>query len=132
LAFVIGRRMGYGEYPMEPHNIPITLLGTALLRFGFNGGSALAANGLAANAIVVTNTAATVAALIWMVIGWIKGKPSSLGIVSGAIAGLAAITPAAGFVDVKGALVIGIVAGVICYLAMDLRIRKGIDESLDA
>lgn len=117
---------------MEPHNIPITLLGTALLRFGFNGGSALAANGLAANAIVVTNTAATVAALIWMVIGWIKGKPSSLGIVSGAIAGLAAITPAAGFVDVKGALVIGIVAGVICYLAMDLRIRKGIDESLDA
>jgi Amt family ammonium transporter len=135
LAFVVGRRAGLGEYPMEPHNIPMTLLGTALLWFGwfgFNGGSALAANGLAANAIVVTNTAAAVAGAVWMVIGWMKSKPSSLGIASGAIAGLAAITPAAGFVDVKGAIIIGLVAGIICYLAMDFRIRRGIDESLDA
>jgi len=135
LAFVVGRRAGLGEYPMEPHNIPMTLLGTALLWFGwfgFNGGSALAANGLAANAIVVTNTAAAVAGAVWMVIGWMKSKPSSLGIASGAIAGLAAITPAAGFVDVKGAIIIGLVAGIICYLAMDFRIKRGIDESLDA
>ncbi len=135
LAFVVGKRSGFDEYSIEPHNIPMTLLGAALLWFGwfgFNGGSALAANGLAANAIVVTNTSAAVAGAVWMIIGWIKGKPGSLGIVSGAIAGLAAITPAAGFVDVKGAIVIGIVAGVICYLAMDFRIKKKIDESLDA
>ena len=135
LALVIGKRRGYGEYSMEPHNIPMTLLGAALLWFGwfgFNGGSALAANGLAANAIVVTNVAAVVAAAVWMVIGWIGGKPGSLGIVSGAIAGLAAVTPAAGFIDVKGAIVIGLVAGLICYYAMDFRIRKGLDESLDA
>lgn len=135
LALVIGKRMGYGEYSMEPHNVPMTLLGAALLWFGwfgFNGGSALAANGLAANAIVVTNVAAVVAAAVWMVIGWIGGKPGSLGIVSGAIAGLAAITPAAGFIDVKGAIVIGLVAGLICYYAMDFRIKRGLDESLDA
>jgi len=135
LAFVVGKRGGFGEYNIEPHNIPMTLLGAALLWFGwfgFNGGSALAANGLAANAIVVTNTSAAVAGAVWMIIGWIKGKPGSLGIVSGAIAGLAAITPAAGFVDVKGAIIIGLVSGIICYLAMDFRIKKQIDESLDA
>ena len=135
LALVIGKRTGFGEYGMEPHNVPMTLLGAALLWFGwfgFNGGSALAANGLAANAIVVTNTSAAVAGAVWMIIGWMKGKPGSLGIVSGAIAGLAAITPAAGFVDVKGAVVIGLVAGVICYIAMDFRIKRKIDESLDA
>ena len=135
LALVIGKRTGFGEYGMEPHNVPMTLLGAALLWFGwfgFNGGSALAANGLAANAIVVTNTSAAVAGAVWMIIGWMKGKPGSLGIVSGAIAGLAAITPAAGFVDVKGAMVIGLVAGVICYIAMDFRIKRKIDESLDA
>ncbi|WP_202319697.1 ammonium transporter [Archaeoglobus neptunius] len=135
LALVVGRRTGFEEYSIEPHNIPMTLLGAALLWFGwfgFNGGSALAANGLAANAIVVTNTSAAVAGLVWMIIGWTRGKPGSLGIVSGAIAGLAAITPAAGFVDVKGAVIIGLVAGVICYAAMDFRIKKRIDESLDA
>ncbi|MBN1455850.1 MAG: ammonium transporter, partial [Methanomicrobia archaeon] len=101
LALVIGKRRGFGEEPMGPHNIPLTLLGAALLWFGwfgFNGGSALAANGLAANAFVVTNTSAAAGAIGWMAANWLQGKPSSLGVVSGAIAGLVAITPAAGFV----------------------------------
>ncbi|AAB90264.1 ammonium transporter [Archaeoglobus fulgidus] len=135
VAMTIGKRAGFEEYSIEPHSIPLTLIGAALLWFGwfgFNGGSALAANDVAINAVVVTNTSAAVAGFVWMVIGWIKGKPGSLGIVSGAIAGLAAITPAAGFVDVKGAIVIGLVAGIVCYLAMDFRIKKKIDESLDA
>ena len=135
LAFVVGRRRGFGEYTMEPHNIPMTLLGAALLWFGwfgFNGGSALAANGLAANAFLVTNTAASAGALAWLIASWLRGKPGSLGIVSGAIAGLVAITPAAGFVDPLSAIVIGGVAGVICYYAMLFRISRGIDESLDA
>jgi Amt family ammonium transporter len=135
LAFVVGKRRGFGEYSMEPHSIPMTLLGAALLWFGwfgFNGGSALAANGLAANAFIVTNTAASSGALAWLLASWIKGKPGSLGIVSGAIAGLVAITPAAGFVDPLSAIVIGGVAGVICYYAMLFRISRGIDESLDA
>ncbi len=135
LALVIGRRMGFGEYSIEPYNIPLTLIGGALLWFGwfgFNGGSALQANGLAANAIVVTFVASCVGGAVWMVASWLKGKPGSLSIISGVIAGLAAITPAAGFVDVKGAIVIGLVAGILCYLALDYRVRKGIDESLDA
>src|SRR5512136_3429046 len=101
LAIVIGKRNGFGEHMMEPANIPMTLLGTALLWFGwfgFNSGSALAANGLAANAFVVTNTAAAAGALAWMFASWYHGKPSSLGVVSGAIAGLVAITPASGYV----------------------------------
>jgi Amt family ammonium transporter len=135
LAAVIGKRTEFGEINIEPHNIPMTLLGGALLWFGwfgFNGGSALAANETAARAVLVTNVSAVVAALVWMIIGWINGKPSSLGIISGAIAGLAAVTPAAGFIDVKGALLIGLIAGVICYFAMDFRIKIGLDESLDA
>ncbi|AGK62034.1 ammonium transporter [Archaeoglobus sulfaticallidus PM70-1] len=135
LAFVVGKRRGFGEYSMEPHNIPMTLLGAALLWFGwfgFNAGSALAANDLAANAFIVTNTAASAGAISWLIVSWIKGKPGSLGIVSGAIAGLVAITPAAGFVDPLSAIIIGVVAGVICYYAMLFRISKGIDESLDA
>jgi Amt family ammonium transporter len=135
LAMVIGKRREFGEVSIEPHNIPLTLLGGALLWFGwfgFNGGSALAANGLAANAIVVTNVAAMVAAAVWMFAAWAGGKPGSLSIVSGAIAGLAAVTPAAGFIDVRGAIIIGLVAGVICYKAMDFRIKAGLDESLDA
>ncbi|AEA46716.1 ammonium transporter [Archaeoglobus veneficus] len=135
LALVIGRRIGFGEYDMEPHNIPMTLLGAALLWFGwfgFNAGSALAADGLAANAFVVTNTAAAAGALAWLFASWVSGKPSSLGMVSGAVAGLVAITPAAGFVDPMSSIVIGAVAGVICYRAMLFRIRKGLDESLDA
>jgi len=135
LALVIGKRIGFGEYDMEPHNIPMTMLGAALLWFGwfgFNAGSALAADGLAANAFVVTNTSAAAGALAWLFASWVKGKPSALGMVSGGIAGLVAITPAAGFVDTMSALVIGAVAGVLCYKALLFRIGKGLDESLDA
>jgi len=135
LAMVIGKRIGFGEYDMEPHNIPMTLLGAALLWFGwfgFNAGSALAADGLAASAFVVTNTAAAAGALAWLFASWMSGKPSSLGMVSGAVAGLVAITPAAGFVDVLSSIVIGAVAGVVCYKALLFRVRKGWDESLDA
>ena len=135
LALVIGKRAGYGQYSMEPHNIPMTLLGAGLLWFGwfgFNGGSALAANGMAVNAIVVTNTAAAAGALSWMVVSWINGKPSSLGMVTGAIAGLGTITPAAGYVTPLTAILIGAVAGILCYKAMLWRIKSGMDESLDA
>lgn len=135
IALVIGRRMGFGDENMEPHNIPMTLLGAALLWFGwfgFNAGSALAADGLAANAFVVTNTAAAAGTLAWLFASWVNGKPSSLGMVSGAIAGLVAITPAAGFVDPLSSIVIGGVAGIICYRAMLFRVKKGLDESLDA
>ncbi|HTY51616.1 MAG TPA: ammonium transporter [Methanomicrobiales archaeon] len=135
VALVIGRRRGFGEHAIEPANIPIALIGAAMLWFGwfgFNGGSALAAGGLAASAIVVTNTAAAAGALTWMCASWYHGRPSSLGVVSGAVAGLGAITPAAGFVDPMAAILIGVVAGLLCYSMMLLRIRKGLDESLDA
>jgi Amt family ammonium transporter len=135
LALVIGKRAGFGQYSMEPHNIPMTLLGGALLWFGwfgFNAGSALAADGLAANAFVVTNIAAATGALAWMGASWINGRPSSLGMISGAIAGLVAITPAAGFVGPIAAIAIGGVAGMFCYGALLFRIRRGLDESLDA
>lgn len=135
LALVIGKRIGFGEHDMEPHNIPMTMLGAALLWFGwfgFNAGSALAADGLAANAFVVTNTSAAAGALAWLFASWVKGKPSALGMVSGGIAGLVAITPAAGFVDAISALVIGAVAGLLCYKALLFRVGKGLDESLDA
>jgi ammonium transporter, Amt family len=135
VAIIIGKRAGYGQYSMEPHNIPMTLLGAALLWFGwfgFNAGSALAANEVAVNAFVVTNTAAAAGAIAWLTASWIRGKPSSLGMVSGAIAGLVGITPAAGFVGPMTAIVIGAVAGIICYSAMLWRIKRGMDESLDA
>nr|WP_320160865.1 ammonium transporter [uncultured Methanoregula sp.] len=135
IALVIGKRAGYGEYSLEPHNIPMTLLGAGLLWFGwfgFNGGSALGANSMAVNAIVVTNTAAAAGALSWMAASWIHGKPSSLGMVTGAVAGLGTITPAAGYVTPMVALLIGAVAGIVCYKAMLWRIRSGMDESLDA
>jgi ammonium transporter, Amt family len=135
LALVIGKRAGYGQYTMEPHNIPMTLLGAGLLWFGwfgFNGGSALAANGMAVNAIVVTNTAAAAGALSWMAVSWINGKPSSLGMVTGAVAGLGTITPAAGYVTPMDALLIGAVAGIVCYKVMCWRIKSDWDESLDA
>ncbi|HPC55752.1 MAG TPA: ammonium transporter [Methanolinea sp.] len=135
VALVIGKRAGFGQYTMEPHNIPMTLLGAGLLWFGwfgFNAGSALAANGLAANAFLVTNTSAAAGALSWLFASWIRGKPSSLGMVSGAIAGLVAITPAAGFVTVPASIVIGVAAGLLCYACMLWRINRGLDESLDA
>jgi ammonium transporter, Amt family len=135
IALVIGKRAGYGQYSMEPHNIPMTLLGAGLLWFGwfgFNGGSALAADGVAVNAIVVTNTAAAAGALAWLAISWVKGKPSSLGMVTGAIAGLGTITPAAGYVTPMVAILIGAIAGIVCFHAMLWRIKSGMDESLDA
>ena len=135
VAMVIGKRSGFGQYTMEPHNIPMTLLGAALLWFGwfgFNAGSALAANGIAANAFMVTNISAAAGALAWLAASWYRGKPSSLGMVSGAVAGLVAITPAAGFVDVGASIAIGAIAGLICYGAMLFRLKKGLDESLDA
>jgi Amt family ammonium transporter len=135
LALVIGKRAGFGEYSLEPHNIPIALLGAALLWFGwfgFNAGSALAVNASAVTAFVNTNTAAAAGALAWMFASWYHGKPSSLGMVSGAIAGMVAITPAAGFVSPLVAILIGAVAGVLCFAMMLVRIRKQLDESLDA
>ena len=135
IAMVIGKRVGFGSYVMEPHNIPMAMLGAGLLWFGwfgFNAGSALGANGLAASALVVTNTSAAAGALTWLFASWYKGKPSALGMVSGGIAGLVAITPAAGYVDVPGALAIGAVAGVLCYMSLLFRVNRGLDESCDA
>ncbi|MCC7565135.1 MAG: ammonium transporter [Methanomicrobiaceae archaeon] len=135
LALVIGRRVGFGAYGIEPHNIPMTLLGGALLWFGwfgFNAGSALAADGLAVNAFVVTNISAAAGTLTWLAASWIRGRPGSIGMISGGIAGLVAITPAAGFVDPISAIAIGAIGGLVCYGALLLRVRKGLDESLDA
>ena len=135
LALVIGKRVGFGQYGMEAHNIPMVLLGGALLWFGwfgFNAGSALTANGLAANAFVVTNIAAAAGALSWLCAAWVRGRPGSVGIISGAIAGLVAITPAAGFVTPMAAIPIGAAAGLVCYGALLFRVKRGLDESLDA
>jgi len=118
-AIVIGKRRGYGHQPMQPHNLPMTVIGAGLLWFGwfgFNAGSALEANGLAASAFLATNTAAAAAALGWMFTEWAtRGQPTVLGAASGAVAGLVAITPASGFVAPMPALLIGAVAGVLCY-----------------
>ncbi len=136
-ALVLGKRLGYGKEAMAPHNLTLTLIGASLLWvgwFGFNAGSAVAADGRAGMAMVVTQLATAVAALAWMFTEWIvKGKPSVLGIASGAVAGLVAITPASGFVGVSGAFVIGIAAGVICFFAATT-VKKvfGYDDSLDA
>ena len=136
-ALVLGKRMGYGREPMPPHNLALTVTGAALLWvgwFGFNAGSAVAADGRAGMAMVVTQLATAVAALSWMFTEWLaKGKPSVLGIASGAVAGLVAITPASGFVGVTGAFVIGIAAGVLCFLAAtSVKKMFGYDDSLDA
>ena len=136
-ALVLGKRIGYGKEAMAPHNLTLTLMGASLLWvgwFGFNAGSAVAADGRAGMAMVVTQLATAVAALAWMFTEWaIKGKPSVLGIASGAVAGLVAITPASGFVGVTGAFVIGIAAGVLCFFAAST-VKKafGYDDSLDA
>jgi Amt family ammonium transporter len=136
LAFarVIGPRRGFGRYVAEPANIPFTVLGAGLLWmgwFGFNGGSALGANGLAVNAVVTTNTAAAAAGVVWMFLSWRDNKPSVLGIVTGMVVGLVAVTPGAGFVTPLGALVIGAVAAPISYYAIKLRQNMKLDESLD-
>ena len=136
-ALVLGKRRGYRTEPMAPHNLVLSVVGASLLWvgwFGFNAGSAVAANGNAGMAMAVTQIATATAALTWMFVEWsIKGKPSVLGIISGAVAGLVAITPASGFVDPKGSLIIGIVAGVLCYWgATGLKNALGYDDSLDA
>src|SRR5206468_43914 len=135
-AIVIGKRLGFGSEPMPPHNLPLTVTGAALLWvgwFGFNAGSAVAANALATSAFVATNTATAAAALSWMGAEWLgKGKPTVLGAASGAVAGLVAITPASGFVEPMPALVIGAVAGVLCYSACNLKAALGwYDDALD-
>jgi Amt family ammonium transporter len=134
-ALIIGRRKGYLQEHMPPHNLPMTILGAALLWFGwfgFNAGSALASNSLAALAFVTTNTAAAAAALSWTFVEWLqRGKPTALGAVSGAVAGLVAITPAAGFVTPLSSIAIGLVAGVLCYFAVNLKTKIGYDDSLD-
>jgi Amt family ammonium transporter len=135
-AVMVGPRKGYPHTPMTPHNMTMCLTGTGMLWvgwFGFNGGSALAANGDAAMAILVTQTSASVAALTWIAIEWVKlGKPSALGFATGAIAGLAAVTPASGFIGPGGALVIGITSGAVCWwAATQLKIKLGYDDALD-
>ncbi len=134
-ALIIGKRLGYGSVPYIPHNLPMTITGAALLWFGwfgFNAGSALAANGLAASAFVVTHIASALAALSWMFLEWIhRGKPTTLGAASGAVAGLVAITPASGFVGPVSAIIIGALAGVICYGGVLLKSKFGYDDSLD-
>lgn len=136
-ALFIGKRTGYENKPTPLHNIPFTVLGAALLWFGwfgFNAGSALAANGLASNAFVVTNTAAAAAALSWALLEWWNsGKPTMFGTVTGAVAGLVAITPAAGFVDVVAAIIIGLLVSVFCFFMVGIvKPKLGYDDSLDA
>ncbi len=136
-ALVLGKRLGYGKEPMAPHNLVLTIVGASMLWvgwFGFNAGSAVAADGRAGMAMAVTQIATAAAALSWMFAEWIgKGKPSVLGIASGAVAGLVAITPASGFVGPMGALIIGLAAGVACFWgATSLKNRFGYDDSLDA
>jgi Amt family ammonium transporter len=134
-AAMIGRRRGFGREPMPPHNVPFTVVGAALLWvgwFGFNAGSALAANDLATLAFVNTNTATGAAVLGWMFSEWIgRGKPTALGAASGAVAGLVAITPAAGFVAPWASIPIGFVAGILCYKACHWKQRIGYDDALD-
>jgi len=136
-CLVLGKRVGYGREVMAPHNLVLSLIGAAMLWvgwFGFNAGSALAADGRAGFAMMTTQIATAFAAFGWMFAEWIaKGKPSVLGIISGAVAGLVAITPAAGFVGVTGAIVIGIVAGVVCFWSATwLKHKFNYDDSLDA
>jgi Amt family ammonium transporter len=135
-AMMLGKRIGFGSRSLEPHNLTYTVLGAGLLWFGwfgFNGGSALGANGLAASALVVTNTAAAMGGLAWMTASWLRhGHPSVLGLAAGAVSGLVAITPAAGFVNTPSAILIGLGAGVLCFFAVDILKRNiGVDDALD-
>jgi Amt family ammonium transporter len=136
-CLVLGKRLGYGKEAMPPHNLTLTLIGASLLWvgwFGFNAGSAVAADGRAGMAMLATQMATATAAMGWMFAEWIrKGKPSVLGIASGAVAGLVAITPASGFVDPTSAVIIGVAAGVVCFFAAtSLKSALGYDDSLDA
>jgi len=134
-VLIIGKRVGFGKVATPPHNLPFAVIGASLLWvgwFGFNAGSALGANGLAASAFIATHIAAALAGLTWMLAEWlVSGKPTMLGAASGAVAGLVAITPGAGFVTPLSALVIGGIAGVLCYSAVMAKSRFGYDDSLD-
>ena len=134
-ALIVGRRRGYGSTAFIPHNLPMTITGAALLWFGwfgFNAGSALASNGLAANAFVVTHVSSAAAALSWILMEKMhRGNPTTLGAASGAVAGLVAITPASGFVGPVSSIIIGALAGAICYGGVLLKGRMGYDDSLD-
>jgi len=133
-AIMFGKRIGYGQEAMPPHNLPFSVIGAGLLWvgwFGFNAGSALAADGLATSAFVATHIATAAAALAWLVMDWIRGKPTMLGAASGAVAGLVAITPGAGFVGPMSAIIIGAVGGVLCSIACSLKPKFGYDDSLD-
>lgn len=137
VCILLGKRHGYGKVPMLPHHLPMTVLGAALLWFGwfgFNAGSALGANGLAANAFITTQAAAAMATVSWVACEWMHhGKPTILGAASGCVAGLVAITPAAGFVAPLPAVIIGLVGGIVCYFAVAVVKEKfGYDDSLDA
>jgi Amt family ammonium transporter len=136
-ALVLGKRLGYGSEPMPPHNLTYTAIGAMMLWvgwFGFNAGSALAANGLAASAFAATHFAAAAGGLSWAAMEWIiRGKPTVLGTCSGVVAGLVCITPAAGYVTPMSAILMGLVVGVVCYLACTaLKAKFGYDDSLDA
>jgi Amt family ammonium transporter len=134
-AVVLGRRRGYGSEAFTPHNLPFTVLGASLLWFGwfgFNAGSAVGSNALAASAFLVTNTAAAAAAMTWLFVEWAyRGKPTVLGAASGAVAGLVAITPAAGFVGPISSIWIGIGAGALCFFACIFKSKLGYDDALD-
>jgi Amt family ammonium transporter len=134
-AMLYGKRHGFGREPMEPHDITMVVVGAALLWFGwfgFNAGSAVTAGALASNAFVVTHVAAATAMVTWAGLSWlVGGKPSVVGAAAGAVAGLVAITPASGAVDALGAIAIGAGAGSLCYLAVRLRAKVGLDDSLD-
>ena len=137
ICILLGKRQGYGDIAMIPHNLPMTVLGAALLWFGwfgFNAGSALGANALAANAFVTTQAAAAAATVSWVLAEWYhSGKPTLLGAASGCVAGLVAITPAAGFVAPMPAVIIGLVGGIVCFMAVAvLKEKLGYDDSLDA
>jgi Amt family ammonium transporter len=134
-ALLVGKRRGYGKEVMAPHSLPMTLTGTGILWFGwfgFNAGSAIAAGALSTSAFVVTHFAAAAGALSWGLVEWIyKGKPTTLGVASGAVAGLATITPASGFVSPLAGLFIGLTAGILCYGAVVAKNKFGYDDSLD-
>jgi Amt family ammonium transporter len=136
-AIYVGKRKGYPHTPMAPHSLTLSVVGAGMLWmgwFGFNAGSALAADGQAGMAVVVTQISAGTAAMVWMFVEWHRhGRPSVLGIITGAVAGLATITPGSGYVGAGGAMVIGLAAGVLCFLgATSLKRRMGYDDSLDA
>ncbi|MGE5237903.1 MAG: ammonium transporter [Chloroflexota bacterium] len=135
-ALIIGRRKGYPHEAIYPHNLPMTVLGAGILWFGwfgFNAGSALSSGALSSMAFVVTHTSAVSATLAWVLVEWVhRGKPTMFGAATGSIAGLATITPASGFVGPMAALVIGLFAGAVCYVALNMKTRFGYDDSLDA